>query len=1052
MSGTAQRIALGDPGGQGTVPSCFFSRLLRPRQGGPEIRWVHDAIDFVSRVTPSTILLLLLLLSLLFLLPFGLLAVAQIPPTELGASESPPTLRQTADALIPEAAKLVMADPPKAYDMALRANLFSQAANYRSGQLRSLIVAAYAQHSLKNLDAALMLFLAAELIAEDMGEANYWLMTLAGEARCYSGQSKLDDLKKVQARFLILALDLGLSPGNALVYVQGGDLDLVQPDQRKSQLEAELEVASAQDNRGARIEILRRLAFIDTSRGEPKEAIRRLSDQLGLLGPEDSFGRAITLASIGALELGTGRPDAALQHSQEALDLFEKLSTSNAMAKIGEAYSRARVADAYVQLLNPEEARDAYLKAANLYSALGYLRQAAHAYSSAGGVIQTLRNHEEALKYTKKALDLIRKAKDPIREGRILVDLGWAYGYQGDVLRSSESLNAALELARGRSDRQLETSALKGIGAIHEYLKQYQQAKEVLLKALTLAKELQDVSEQGAILDLLSTISLRTKDGAQAKAFAIQELRAGEATHDLWRIGYARYRLAAALMEEGKLSEAIPLLKEVVTTIESVRRHLVSETARLGFLADKDVAYYDLIRALLTLHAQDGSRGYDLEAFQYTERARARTLVEFFSTLRAKGEKASAAQPIRWEISLRNRIESLNAQLVGRDPWPQFPPPNPAALQAELEVANREYAEVVAELKRTHPGALPSSMADPISLKELQSLLTDGAVLIEYVVTETELVIWAVTSDGLHPILVRMGQEELNSRIRSFRYKLERRSTDFQNDAKGLYNVLVTPIGQFIRGAKRIVISPYGELHNLAFGALINPQTHLFLIEEAPLSFIPSGSLLRWSQTQTRSAESKVLAVGIGKFEKFPPLSQAETEAQSVGHAFNNRLVLIGNQATVQRFKSEAGRYNIIHIASHAKVDVDAPLASRLILKDESGHDVSLSTSDIFDLDLHASLVTLSACETSLGKISGGNEVLGFVRGFLFAGASSVIGSQWQVDDASTAELMLALYEFIRNGTPKDEALQAAQRNLLASMRHSHPYYWAAFSLIGDRR
>jgi CHAT domain-containing protein len=300
--------------------------------------------------------------------------------------------------------------------------------------------------------------------------------------------------------------------------------------------------------------------------------------------------------------------------------------------------------------------------------------------------------------------------------------------------------------------------------------------------------------------------------------------------------------------------------------------------------------------------------------------------------------------------------------------------------------------------------------------------------------------------------LVPVDQEDLNSRISSFRNKLERHSSDFEKDAKDLYRFLITPIQPFLSGAKRLVISPHGELHHVAFGALINPQTNQFLVAGASLSFIPSASLLKWVQKHPGPSGYKVLALGIGNFDKLPQLAHAEIEAVTVGNAFNDRLILVGSEATIGRFKEEASHYDIIHIASHAEIDSDAPLLSRIILKDGLGRDTSLYTSDVFELTLRASLVTLSACETSLGKIGAGNEVLGFVRGFLFAGVSSVVASQWRVDDIATSELMIEMYTSIKDGRPKDEALQAAQKRLLASKMHSHPYYWAGFFLTGDRR
>ena len=158
--------------------------------------------------------------------------------------------------------------------------------------------------------------------------------------------------------------------------------------------------------------------------------------------------------------------------------------------------------------------------------------------------------------------------------------------------------------------------------------------------------------------------------------------------------------------------------------------------------------------------------------------------------------------------------------------------------------------------------------------------------------------------------------------------------------------------------------------------------------------------------------------------------------------------VLLRKNASETLLKASAGSYRYLHIASHGIFNADDPMASALLLSESDQDDGLLSVAELFDLRLNADLVTLSACETALGEVTGGDDVIGFTRGFLYAGAESIVSSLWKVSDAATNQLMQAFYE----GLPeqgKSAALRQAQLALKGGF-HDHPYYWAAFQLTGE--
>ena len=179
-------------------------------------------------------------------------------------------------------------------------------------------------------------------------------------------------------------------------------------------------------------------------------------------------------------------------------------------------------------------------------------------------------------------------------------------------------------------------------------------------------------------------------------------------------------------------------------------------------------------------------------------------------------------------------------------------------------------------------------------------------------------------------------------------------------------------------------------------------------------------------------------------------LRYAEREAREVQRLYPDSTVLVRQEATRSQTRRHLGSQALIHLATHADLEEDDPLGSALLLRPEGSDTGRLEVQEIFGLDLHASLVILSACDTSLGKLTEGDEVVGLTRAFLYAGTPSVISTLWMVDDRASYELMRAFYQNLRAGQAKGESLRQAQLATLA--RYPHPYYWAAYQLTGEAR
>jgi CHAT domain-containing protein len=262
----------------------------------------------------------------------------------------------------------------------------------------------------------------------------------------------------------------------------------------------------------------------------------------------------------------------------------------------------------------------------------------------------------------------------------------------------------------------------------------------------------------------------------------------------------------------------------------------------------------------------------------------------------------------------------------------------------------------------------------------------------------------------------------------------------------------VKPVAELLPPASgHITIVPYGSLFNLPFHALYD-GSH-FLVEHCQINYLPASTILMHLGTlqHERSARSTPttgttapLVLGFSGHGLLPRVRQ---EAQTVAALLNGRCYL-ESEATIARLIELAPGSPVIHIATHGHSRLDAPDFSYIRLADGQ-----LNAIDAFSLNLReCELVTLSGCETGLSMSGGGDEQLGLGRAFLAAGTASLLMSLWPVEDNSTNELMQLFYEGLLNGGSKGEALRTAQCSLLrrTGSAYAHPYFWAAFRLVGD--
>jgi CHAT domain-containing protein len=346
-------------------------------------------------------------------------------------------------------------------------------------------------------------------------------------------------------------------------------------------------------------------------------------------------------------------------------------------------------------------------------------------------------------------------------------------------------------------------------------------------------------------------------------------------------------------------------------------------------------------------------------------------------------------------------------------------------------------------------GRADDTLAGKLSLAQLQAALRPGEGVVEYHGVGDRLVVWMITRERFEGQTISLSQATLAKDVDAFRQAIIQRKRDVDTLGQALYAKLIAPVK--LGDTKRLFVVPHGPLHYLPFQALHDGQS--YLIARTAVAIWPSASVggLLWQRPN--QAINALLAFGNPATRENVPLPGAEREVKEVAELFKQRQIYVQQDATKPTFKQQANQWAVLHVAAHAEVDEVDPLFSRILLAGDDKDRGLLEAREVYGLDMRrVSLVTLSACESGLGKVEKGDEIVGFTRSFLSAGASSMVASLWPVADDSTEALMTGMYKSMTEGADLMDAMRRAQLDVQKTRRFTHPFFWAPFNVIGNGR
>ena len=744
------------------------------------------------------------------------------------------------------------------------------------------------------------------------------------------------------------------------------------------------------------------------------------------------------------------RYDEALRDANIAVQVFERLGQ-----KYFQAMTCMNLGEIFFRLDRFQDWRAALERAESLLKDIGDQKGLALVYMNRAVVCTSLNDTSNAYRYYRMSREMAEQTGQVWLAAVCNYNLGYLHYLQGEYTKALDTLNATREAFRGdpfwvplcdltQSEICLEMNmhgdALRFAQAartgFEAHQKPFETAKAIAVMAVALC-QLRSFNDAAELLERAKAMFLT--QGNALRAAGIDVYR-GLMWLQLGRFAEARqvaHEAFQVFMKEDVRPKAVLAL--IVAARASLKLSDLDEASRDASTA---TSIHESSPAPWVGQQLHSIRGQICLARGETEQARD----EFRSAIeQLEGVRANIA-PDDLRLNFFTDKVPIYEMLVNC----HLALGDAASLREAFSTAERAKSRTLVDLLAGSVESLKSVTSS--SVEHIQAALAPGAVLVEYFMSGDRVTAFCISRDGFEVVQELCSRSEVKKRFEFLRFHLSRLASDpaaakarpalallnMQDHLQKLYEMLVRPLEPFLAGRESIVFVPVDFMHYVPLHALFDGSS--YLMDRFTISYAPTATVYQLFKAKHVEEDcSTPLLVGIPD-EKAPFIAD---EIESIRSVLPGARALVGPRATQANITREMQTASIIHIASHATFRPDNPMFSSIQL-----HDVPLNFFDIYNLRTPARLITLSGCGTGLSSIVAGDELLGLVRGFLYAGATSLVTSLWDVNDYTTGDLMKHFYGYLAEGNSKSQSLRKAMVRLREE--HPHPYYWAPFLLMGD--
>ena len=773
-------------------------------------------------------------------------------------------------------------------------------------------------------------------------------------------------------------------------------------------------------------------------------ALEVLLDAENNLDDENNLKAAQCYNDLGVLYWNTGNKQTAMDYHERALDIRREL--------LGTGHEL--VADSYlnVGLIHLEED---FLQAIIYFERARKIYQSKYGdnhpkpalcYSNISLAHQKLGNFKDALSYLDLTMNIWEssftgnhpnKAFVISSKGSIYADQG---NYDQALILQQEALGQYLRLYGPKHPEVANTHYL--IANIQFKQQNYKVAVESLQKSIyanLYSQEYETVYDLPEIKDYYNADILLAS--LQKKAQALEALHFEKTL---------RLRDIESSFDTYKLCDLL---------ISKIRQLRLSESDKIRIGNTAFDVYDNGIR--LALYLQDKTFRKDYfrnEAFRFCERSKSAILLEAINETKARHFAGIPDELLRMEDSLKTEITWLEQELAKGNE-------NEDELKNQLFEYQQASRAFINRLEADFPHYYRLKYNEnTVTVADLQASISPGMALLSYFVGRNYVYVFAVTADEVNAYALPRKEnfdQLINGLKNGIRYRVREA---FQSSAYELARQLLPPLGKEVN---QLIILPDGMLGTIPFEALLtaNPAESVapqYLIDHYAISYDYAASLFydKISAPASGHVQGILLSAPVA-FDnneiKLSALPASAREVNEINYLFVSEAdrpsLLLREKASEAYMKTDKLKnYRYLHLATHGVVDETQPARSRIFLSPDESEDGSLFAGEIYNLAINADLVTLSACETGLGKVEKGEGIIGLSRSLMYAGAKNLIVSLWKVADESTAELMIEFYRQHLSHSGNHyfaQDLRSAKLNLIKNSPYKEPYYWAPFILIG---
>lgn len=791
------------------------------------------------------------------------------------------------------------------------------------------------------------------------------------------------------------------------------------------------------------------LAMIHRRADEAAKALAMLDDAraayrlLGAAGKgylaNTELNRALVLYELGDME-------ASLEASQAALELAGKFNQTAVAAiaqhNLGMTYFRLGRSNEALQLF--DQARETYLELGQRHNAALCTLASLDCLLELGRFKDILEKCQSILEVFSE-LGMLQEAAETLNVQAQVYTRLRQYEQAIDSHLEARRLFETLNNRRYIAITDLSVADLK-------YLQSQNEESLAIAEACIRTFETLGLPFEKAQAQLLAARAAAGLGDAETASHYSRSALAMAKEIELPFLAFQGHHILGQLSEgRGEYKQAHTEYHNAIETLERLRGNVMVEF-QPSFVQDKESLYEHMVRLCLKLERVE-------QALQYAERAKSRTLLNILAHRPQMGvhSRTQADQPLVEEIMRlrRERDQLLWQSERGVEARPVPDPEARLRVQQQVHSIEDRITKLWHNLLVRNADYARQASLWEVPVETALRGLAPGTLALEFFTIEDAYLLFLISGEGdAEKTEIRVAHlpaskneisgllERLELNISSLPLYPRQAAAGLIANAQGLlerlYQLLLRPVEAVLERYPHLILIPHGPLHYLPFHALYDGEA--YLIEKHQVSYQPGISFLEYSNPQVGG--SGALAIGNSQKGELP---HAILEVDRFARIFDGQT-LLESQATRRQVLASAPGARLLHFACHGDFRPDNPLFSGLNLADGW-----LTTLDIFNLRLNASLVTLSACQTGRSVIGGGDELLGLRRAFLAAGAASLVMSHWLVEDRSTALLMEIFYQQLARGETKAAALRAAQLHLLhgEDLSDAHPYFWAPFFLSG---